>query len=223
MEATYLELGYDVLVLNYRGNTGLGRAVLEGQRGGLRGGMQRDILAGIDAAYRQNFIRHDKPLYLIADSFGALLGLDLMSEHPDLFERATLISPLLDLDSFLDTRKEAESSRQTIDAITSWSEQIPGGTTDIANFGCRNHSAWTGPPIVIVQAADDEKLKMSDAECLADQGGRNKVRLSAPVRGGHTPSPDKMIEWIAAAESYSDQLIPDGHGSYIFPEESTAR
>uniref|UniRef100_A0A7S2YZT9 Acylamino-acid-releasing enzyme n=1 Tax=Pycnococcus provasolii TaxID=41880 RepID=A0A7S2YZT9_9CHLO len=99
----FLEMGYAVILANYRGSLGFGRQ-LQMQLPGNVGRLDvRDCVAALESGMKKMDIDDALPKAIFGGSHGGFLGAHLVGQHADLFKAAILRNPVTNLVSMAST------------------------------------------------------------------------------------------------------------------------
>lgn len=91
-----VSVGYNVVLLNYRGSTGFGEASIQSLPGNIGTNDVEDCMASLKAAIKAGYVDESK-VAVIGGSHGGFLTGHLMGQHPEVFKCAVLRNPVCDL------------------------------------------------------------------------------------------------------------------------------
>ncbi|KAL4858184.1 Acylamino-acid-releasing enzyme 1 [Chlorella vulgaris] len=169
MPLTFLvSLGYNVVLLNFRGSTGFGEACIQSLPGRIGTADVADCLAGLQAAVDAGFADPQR-VAVIGGSHGGFLTGHLVGQHPAAFKCAVLRNPVCDLSlmihvsdipdwCFVEAWGSAEGLRRAGAAPTNEDIQRFAAVSPIT------HVDKVAAPLLFMLGAKDRRVPLDDAK-----------------------------------------------------------
>lgn len=155
--------GYAVLQPNFRASTGYGKKFLDAGNGQWGDKMQDDITWGVKYLIDQG-IADPKRVGIMGGSYGGYATLAGVTFTPDLYAAAVAIVAPSNLNTLLGSIPPYWESIRTLFHKRMGDPNTPEGRAQLDRQSPLNHAAKIKTPLMIVQGANDPRVKKAEAD-----------------------------------------------------------
>ena len=212
--------GYAVLQPNFRASTGYGKKFLDA--GNLQWGdkMQDDLTWGVKTLVKQGTV-DPKRVGIMGGSYGGYATLAGVTFTPDLYAAAVAIVAPSNLLSLLETIPPYWEAGRALFYTRMGNPNTPEGKAQLTRQSPLTHAAKIKTPLVIVQGANDPRVKKAEADqiviALRDRGYPVEYIL-APDEGHGFQRPVNNMASFAASEKFFAAHLGGRHQEGMTPE-----
>ncbi|WP_267549422.1 S9 family peptidase [Rhizobium rhizogenes] len=190
--------GYAVLSVNFRGSTGFGKAFVNAANKEWGGKMQTDLIDAVDWAVSEG-IADPNRIAIMGGSYGGYAALSGLTSTPDKFACAVDLVGISNLVTFLETIPEYWKTWKSV-----YKARLGDFTTEEGRFFLKersplNHIDRIRRPLLIVQGANDVRVKASESEQIVSAMQRHGI----PVTYVLYPDEGHGIQRMENRRSYS--------------------
>ncbi|MFN8207259.1 MAG: S9 family peptidase [Bacteroidales bacterium] len=212
--------GYAVLQMNFRGSTGYGKAFLDAGNRQWGDKMQDDITWGVKYLVSQGIADSTK-VGILGGSYGGYATLAGVTFTPDLYAAAVAVVAPSNLLTLLGSIPPYwEAGRKTFH-LRMGDPTIPEGKAQLERQSPLNHVAKIKTPLMVVQGANDPRVKKAEADQIVVAMRDNKipvVYLCAPDEGHGFARPENNMAYLAAAEKFLAEHLGGRYQESMKPE-----
>jgi dipeptidyl aminopeptidase/acylaminoacyl peptidase len=201
--------GYAVLNPNFRRSTGYGKKFLDAGNGQWGDKMQDDITWGVKYLVDQG-IADPKRVAIMGGSYGGYATLAGVTFTPDLYAAAVAIVAPSNLNTLLGSIPPYWEQIRTLFHKRMGDPNTPEGRAQLERQSPLNHVAKIKTPLMIVQGANDPRVKKAEADqiVVALRERNYPVQyLLASDEGHGFQRPVNNMAMFAAAEKFLAQYI----------------
>ena len=212
--------GYAVLSPNFRASTGYGKKFLDGGNGQWGEKMQDDITWGVKYLVDQG-IADPKRVAIMGGSYGGYATLAGVTFTPDLYAAAVAIVAPSNLNTLLGSIPPYWESIRTLFHKRMGDPNTPEGRAQLERQSPLNHVAKIKTPLMIVQGANDPRVKKAEADqiVVALRERNYPVQyLLANDEGHGFQRPVNNMAMFAAAEKFLAQYIGGRYQESMTPD-----
>lgn len=212
--------GYAVLNPNFRGSTGYGKKFLDAGNGQWGDKMQDDITWGVKYLVDQG-IADPKRVAIMGGSYGGYATLAGVTFTPDLYAAAVAIVAPSNLNTLLGSIPPYWEQIRTLFHKRMGDPNTPEGRAQLERQSPLNHVAKIKTPLMIVQGANDPRVKKSESDqiVIALRERNYPVQyLLAGDEGHGFQRPVNNMAMFAAAEKFLAQHIGGRFQDSMTPE-----
>lgn len=155
--------GYAVLQPNFRASTGYGKKFLDAGNGQWGDKMQDDITWGVKYLIDQG-VADPKRVGIMGGSYGGYATLAGVTFTPDLYAAAVAIVAPSNLNTLLGSIPPYWESARTLFHKRMGDPNTPEGRAQLDRQSPLNHAAKIKTPLMIVQGANDPRVKKAEAD-----------------------------------------------------------
>jgi dipeptidyl aminopeptidase/acylaminoacyl peptidase len=212
--------GYAVLNPNFRGSTGYGKKFLDAGNGQWGDKMQDDITWGVKYLVDQG-IADPKRVAIMGGSYGGYATLAGVTFTPDLYAAAVAIVAPSNLNTLLGSIPPYWEPIRALFHKRMGDPNTPEGKAQLERQSPLNHVAKIKTPLMIVQGANDPRVKKAEADqiVIALRERNYPVQyLLAGDEGHGFARPVNNMAMFAAAEKFLAQYIGGRYQETMTPE-----
>lgn len=212
--------GYAVLMPNFRASTGYGKKFLDAGNGQWGDKMQDDITWGVKYLVDQG-IADPKRVAIMGGSYGGYATLAGVTFTPDLYAAAVAIVAPSNLNTLLGSIPPYWEQIRTLFHKRMGDPNTPEGRAQLERQSPLNHVAKIKTPLMIVQGANDPRVKKAEADqiVIALRERNYPVQyLLAGDEGHGFQRPVNNMAMFAAAEKFLAQYIGGRFQETMTPE-----
>ena len=214
--------GYAVLQPNFRSSTGYGRKFLDAGNKQWGDKMQDDLTWGVQALVKQGTV-DPKRVGIMGGSYGGYATLAGVAFTPDLYAAAVAIVAPSNLLTLLASLPPYWEAGRTMFYTRMGDPTTAEGKTQLIRQSPLTHADKIKTPLVIVQGANDPRVKKAEAEqivvALRDRGYPVEYIL-APDEGHGFQRPVNNLATFAAAEKFFAAHLGGRYQDAMAPEVS---
>ena len=196
--------GYAILMANFRGSTGYGKAFLNAGNGEWGRKMQDDITWGVNHLVAEGIADAER-VAILGGSYGGYAALAGVTFTPDLFRAAVDIVGPSNLITLLDSIPPYWEAGRKIMYARMADPGNPEGQAWLQERSPLNSVSKIKTPILVVQGANDPRVRRAEAEqiviALRDQGFPVEYLL-APDEGHGFARPVNNMAMFMASEKF---------------------
>lgn len=214
--------GYAVLMPNFRASTGYGKKFLDAGNGQWGDKMQDDITWGVKYLVDQG-VADPKRVAIMGGSYGGYATLAGVTFTPDLYAAAVAIVAPSNLNTLLGSIPPYWEQIRTLFHKRMGDPNTPEGRAQLERQSPLNHVAKIKTPLMIVQGANDPRVKKAEADqiVIALRERNYPVQyLLAPDEGHGFQRPVNNMAMFAAAEKFLAKYIGGRYQETMTPEVS---
>ena len=214
--------GYAVLMPNFRASTGYGKKFLDSGNGQWGDKMQDDITWGVKYLIDQG-VADPKRVGIMGGSYGGYATLAGVTYTPDLYAAAVAIVAPSNLNTLLGSIPPYWESIRTLFHKRMGDPNTPEGRAQLERQSPLNHVAKIKTPLMIVQGANDPRVKKTEADqiVIALRERNYPVQyLLANDEGHGFARPVNNMAMFAAAEKFLAQYLGGRYQDSMTPEVS---
>ena len=212
--------GYAVLNPNFRGSTGYGKKFLDAGNGQWGDKMQDDITWGVKYLVDQG-IADPKRVGIMGGSYGGYATLAGVTFTPDLYAAAVAIVAPSNLNTLLGSIPPYWESIRTQFHKRMGDPSTAEGRAQLERQSPLNHVAKIKTPLMIVQGANDPRVKKTEADqiVIALRERNYPVQyLLASDEGHGFARPVNNMAMFAAGEKFLAQYLGGRYQEWMTPE-----
>jgi dipeptidyl aminopeptidase/acylaminoacyl peptidase len=201
--------GYAVLMPNFRASTGYGKKFLDAGNGQWGDKMQDDITWGVKYLIDQGTV-DPKRVGIMGGSYGGYATLAGVTYTPDLYAAAVAIVAPSNLNTLLGSIPPYWESIRTLFHKRMGDPNTPEGKAQLERQSPLNHVAKIKTPLMIVQGANDPRVKKAEADqiVIALRERNYPVQyLLANDEGHGFQRPVNNMAMFAAGEKFLAQYL----------------
>lgn len=197
--------GYAVLMVNFRGSTGFGRAHTEAAIGEFAGAMHDDLIDAVDWAVGEGYADPER-VAIVGGSYGGYAALVGVTFTPDRFAAAIDLVGISDLANFM--RNQPEFVRPGL--VTNWyryvgDPDIPEQEADMLARSPISRIDAIRTPLLVVQGANDARVVQEESDRIV-QGLRDRgvdtEYIVFPDEGHALVNPENQVTAYRAADRF---------------------
>ena len=214
--------GYAVLMPNFRASTGYGKKFLDSGNNQWGDKMQDDITWGVRHLVDQG-IADPKRIGIMGGSYGGYATLAGVTFTPDLYAAAVAIVAPSNLNTLLGSIPPYWEQIRTLFHKRMGDPNTPEGRAQLERQSPLNHVAKIKTPLMIVQGANDPRVKKSESDqiVIALRERNYPVQyLLAGDEGHGFARPVNNMAMFAAAEKFLAQYLGGRYQESMTPEVS---
>jgi dipeptidyl aminopeptidase/acylaminoacyl peptidase len=212
--------GYAVLSPNFRASTGYGKKFLDAGNGQWGDKMQDDITWGVKYLVDQG-IADPKRVAIMGGSYGGYATLAGVTFTPDLYAAAVAIVAPSNLNTLLGSIPPYWEQIRTLFHKRMGDPNTPEGRAQLERQSPLNHVAKIKTPLMIVQGANDPRVKKAEADqiviALRDRNYPVQYLLAGDEGHGFA-RPVNNMAMFAAAEKFLAKHIGGRYQETMSPE-----
>ena len=196
--------GYAVLMPNFRGSTGYGKAFLNAGNGQWGDLMQDDITWGVKHLVEQG-IADPKRVGIMGGSYGGYATLAGVAFTPELYSAAVAIVAPSNLITLLNSIPPYWEAGRVIFHTRMADPNTPEGKAQLERQSPLNSAAKIRTPLMVVQGANDPRVKQHESDQIVVALREHKFPveyLVAPDEGHGFARPVNNMAMMAAAEKF---------------------
>ena len=212
--------GYAVLAPNFRASTGYGKKFLDSGNGQWGDKMQDDITWGVKYLVDQG-IADPKRVGIMGGSYGGYATLAGVTFTPDLYAAAVAIVAPSNLNTLLGSIPPYWESIRTLFHKRMGDPNTPEGRAQLERQSPLNHVAKIKTPLMIVQGANDPRVKKAEADQIVVALRERNYPVQYLLAGdeGHGfQRPVNNMAMFAAAEKFLAQYIGGRYQESMTPD-----
>jgi dipeptidyl aminopeptidase/acylaminoacyl peptidase len=202
----FLDRGWSILVPDYRGTNGHGRAFLQGVSGNWGVVDVDDVATGIDAAV-QNGWADPRRIVPVGGSAGGLTVLSLLARHPQLCAAGVAMYPVTDL-----LATAAETHRFEAHYLDSAVGPLPQARDLYVERSPLTHANAITSPVLLLHGTADESVPCSQsthmAEAIVAAGGTVEIQLYEGEGHGWR-KPETQIDELERVHAFLCRYVLD--------------
>lgn len=212
--------GYAVLQMNFRGSTGYGKAFLDAgnrQWGEL---MQDDITWGVKHLVAEG-IADPERIGIMGGSYGGYATLAGVTFTPDLYKAAVAIVAPSNLNTLLASIPPYWEAGRKFFYLRMGDPSTPEGKEKLEQQSPLNHIDKIRTPLMVVQGANDPRVKKAEADQIIVAMRDNGIPVSyicAPDEGHGFARPVNNMAFLAAAEEFLAEHLGGRYQESMTPE-----
>ena len=191
--------GYNVLSVNFRGSTGLGKTHLLAGVGQWYRKMQDDLIDAIDWAIHEGVADPDK-VAIVGSSYGGYAALSGLARDPDRFAAGISIVGPSNLDTLLGSIPPYwEPIRKPLERM------IGVGSVNLEDISPLTHAENIRAPLLVVHGANDVRVNVSESESIVQSLQKRSVPVDFvvfPDEGHGIVNPKNSIALFAVIEKF---------------------
>jgi dipeptidyl aminopeptidase/acylaminoacyl peptidase len=202
--------GYAVIRVNYRGSTG--NPVKARGEWGAR--MQTDLSDAVDYLSEQGVINRRR-VCIAGEGYGGYAALTGVTLQHDIYRCAIAIDPIANL-QVAARAPDPETRGPRWDQQAVWRPLLPANGEDAELLSFRSpltHAREASAPILMIQSADKDSLKSSDAQAMKTALDRARLPSQLMVLDAKTQDPDQpsgRLPMLQAMLDFLDRENPAG-------------
>jgi dipeptidyl aminopeptidase/acylaminoacyl peptidase len=196
--------GYAVLMPNFRGSTGYGKAFLNAGNGQWGDLMQDDITWGVKHLVAEG-IADPKRIGIMGGSYGGYATLAGVTFTPDLYAAAVAIVAPSNLITLLNSIPPYWEAGRVIFYTRMADPNTPEGRAQLERQSPLNSAGKIRTPLMVVQGANDPRVKQAESDQIVVALRERKFPveyLVAPDEGHGFARPVNNMAMMAAAEKF---------------------
>jgi len=196
--------GYAVLQMNFRGSTGYGKAFLDAGNREWGEKMQDDITWGLKHLVNQG-IADPARVAIMGASYGGYATLAGVVYTPDTYKAAVAIVAPSNLNTLLASIPPYWEQIRSFFYLRMGNPETQEGKAQLERQSPLNHVEKIKTPLLIVQGANDPRVKKSEADQIvaAMRAGKIPVEyICAPDEGHGFARPENNMAFLAATEKF---------------------
>lgn len=216
--------GYVVLQPNFRGSTGYGKSFLDAGNGQWGDLMQDDITWGVKYLVAQGYVDPDR-VGIMGASYGGYATLAGVTFTPDLFKAGVAIVAPSNMNTLLASIPPYWESIRKFFYLRMGDPNTPEGMAQLERQSPLNHVAAIKTPLMVVQGANDPRVKKAEADQIIVAMRDNNIPVSyilAPDEGHGFARPVNNMAFLAAAEKFLAEHL-GGRYQADMPEDVAQR
>ena len=197
--------GYAVLAPNFRGSTGYGKKFLNAGNNEWGGMMQDDITFGVKHLVAQG-VADPKRVAILGGSYGGYATLAGVAFTPDLYSAAVSIVGPSNLLTLLDSIPPYWEAGRKMFYMRMGDPTTPEGKKQLERQSPLNSAAKIKTPLLVVQGANDPRVKKAESDQIVDRAPRPQVpdRVHRRARrGARLPAPRQQH-----GDVFGDREVP---------------
>ncbi|MBZ9603309.1 alpha/beta hydrolase family protein [Phyllobacterium chamaecytisi] len=201
--------GYAVLSVNFRGSTGFGKAFLNAANKEWGGKMQTDLIDAVDWAVSEGIADPDR-IAIMGGSYGGYAALAGLTLTPDKFACAVDLVGISNLLTFLDTIPEYWKTRKSVYRSRLGDFSTEEGRRFLEERAPLNHVDRIERPLLIVQGANDVRVKASESEQIVSAMQRHGIPVTYvlyPDEGHGVQRMENRRSYHAVVEAFLAQHL----------------
>ena len=196
--------GYNVLSVNYRGSTGLGKDHLLAGEGEWYARMQDDLVDAVRWAVDERIADPDR-LVIMGASYGGYAALAGLTRDPDLFAAAIAEVGPSNLRTLLESIPPYWESGRTI-----LERMIGVGKVDLDAISPIQHVDRIERPLLLGHGANDPRVKLTESETIAAAMAERQLPIDFvvfPDEGHGLANPSNALAMYALVEAFLSQHV----------------
>ena len=212
--------GYAVLMPNFRASTGYGKKFLDAGNGQWGDKMQDDITWGVKYLIDQGTV-DAKRVAIMGGSYGGYATLAGVTFTPDVYAAAVAIVAPSNLNTLLGAIPPYWESIRTLFHKRMGDPTTPEGRAQLERQSPLNHVAKIKTPLMIVQGANDPRVKKAEADQIVVALRERNYPVQYLLAGdeGHGfQRPVNNMAMFAAAEKFLAQYIGGRYQESMTPD-----
>jgi dipeptidyl aminopeptidase/acylaminoacyl peptidase len=201
--------GYVVLQPNFRSSTGYGKAFLDAGNGQWGDLMQDDITWGVKYLVDQGYADPER-VGIMGASYGGYATLAGVTFTPDLYKAGVAIVAPSNMNTLLASIPPYWESIRKFFYLRMGDPTTPEGLAQLERQSPLNHVSAIRTPLMVVQGANDPRVKKAEADQIIVAMRENKIPVSyilAPDEGHGFARPVNNMAFLAAAEKFLAQHL----------------
>ena len=201
--------GYGVLMINFRGSIGYGKAFLNG--GNLQWGkkMQDDITWGAKYLIENGIANKDR-IAILGGSYGGYATLAGLTFTPDVFAAGVSIVGPSNLFTLLATIPPYWASALKMFHTRMGNPETEEGKTHLTEISPFFHANKIKAPLLVAQGNNDPRVKTAESNQIVAacrESGQDVQYLNFPDEGHGFAKPDNSMAFLAVTEKFLAQHI----------------
>ncbi|MEO0041484.1 MAG: hypothetical protein RL329_932 [Bacteroidota bacterium] len=212
--------GYAVLSMNFRGSTGYGKRFMDAGNKQWGDRMQDDITWGVKHLVEKGIVNKDK-VGITGGSYGGYATLAGVTFTPDVYKAAVAEVAPSNLNTLLATIPPYWEAGRTMFHLRMGDPTNEAGKALLEKQSPLNHVANIKTPLMIIQGANDPRVKKSEADQIVVAMRDNKIPveyLCAMDEGHGFARPVNNMAALAASERFMAQYLGGRFQEEITPE-----
>jgi dipeptidyl aminopeptidase/acylaminoacyl peptidase len=212
--------GYAVLQMNFRGSTGYGKAFLDAGNREWGELMQDDITWGVKHLVAEG-IADPERIGIMGGSYGGYATLAGVTFTPDLYKAAVAIVAPSNLNTLLASIPPYWEAGRKFFYLRMGDPSTPEGKAKLEQQSPLNHIDKIRTPLMVVQGANDPRVKKAEADQIIVAMRDNGIPVSyicAPDEGHGFARPVNNMAFLAAAEEFLAEHLGGRYQESMTPE-----
>ncbi len=196
--------GYAVLQMNFRGSTGYGKQFLDAGNEEWGNKMQDDITWGVKYLINEGIVDENN-VGILGGSYGGYATLAGVTFTPELYKAAVAIVAPSNLNTLLGSIPPYWESIKKMFYMRMGDPTTEEGKAQLERQSPLNHVKKIQTPLMIVQGANDPRVKKAEADQIIVAMRENNIPVEyilAPDEGHGFARPVNNMAYLAAAEKF---------------------